>query len=72
MAEIELNREKSMRILNSADASPDARVIAAFAVMFFEATEHAEDLEPETYAIAHKLLRMGASELDQAREPTNG
>jgi len=70
--EIELNREKSMRILNRTDASQDARVVAAFAVMFFEATEHADDLHPETYAIAHKLLRMGASELDQAKEQANG
>ncbi|MBD3825636.1 hypothetical protein [Stenotrophomonas sp.] len=72
MGEIKLNREDSMRILNSTDASPDARVIAAFAVMFFEAVEHADELDAETYAIAHKLLRMGASELDHAREQANG
>lgn len=47
-------------------------MIAAFAVMFLEATEHADDLNPETYTVAHRLLRMGASELDQAREPANG
>lgn len=65
MGEIKLNIDDSMRILNSADTGPNERVIAASAVAFFEANKAVGELDPETKTIAHKLLRMTASALDE-------
>lgn len=73
MAEIQLNREDSMRLLNEAhDDQPNARVVAAAAVLFFEITDAADDIEPDTRQIVHKLLRMSGSAMDEAVEAARG
>lgn len=73
MAEIKLNREDSMRLLNEAhDDQPNARVVAAAAVLFFEVTDAADALDGETRQIVHKLLRMSGSALDEAVEAARG
>lgn len=65
MAEVTLNRDDSMRILNDPASSPEATLIAACAVTFFAANDAAEDVDDETRTIAHKLLRMTATRLDE-------
>lgn len=73
MAEIKLNREDSMRLLNEAhDDQPNARVVAAAAVLFFEVTDAADAVDGETRQIVHKLLRMSGSALDEAVEAARG
>lgn len=73
MAEIKLNREDSMRLLNEAhDDQPNARVVAPAAVLFFEVTEAADAVDGETRQIVHKLLRMSGSALDEAVEAARG
>lgn len=73
MAEIKLNREDSMRLLNEAhDDQPNARVVAATAVLFFEVTDAAYAVDGETCQIVHKLLRMSGSALDEAVEASRG
>ncbi|ENE1253428.1 hypothetical protein ABM187_003651 [Stenotrophomonas maltophilia] len=67
MAEVTLKREDSMKILNSPDASRDARVIAACAVALFECSDDGQTAV-STRQIAHKLLRMSAAALDEAAE----
>ncbi|WP_147423566.1 hypothetical protein [Xanthomonas sp. CFBP 7698] len=71
MPEIQLNREESMRILNNPDAGSEAKVIAACAVAFFACID-GESMNPETRTIAHKLLRMTSSALDEAEEDSHG
>ncbi|MGQ5243996.1 hypothetical protein ACULMA_04805 [Xanthomonas arboricola pv. corylina] len=56
-----------MRILNNPDASSDAKVIAACAVAFFACNEGGL-MAQDTRTIAHKLLRMTSSALDEAEE----
>ncbi|WP_088100308.1 hypothetical protein [Xanthomonas retroflexus] len=69
MPEIKLNREDSMQLLNDGrDDQPNARVVAAAAVLFFEIAEAADDVDGNTRQIVHKLLRMSASALDEAAE----
>ena len=64
MAEVQLNKQDSLRLLNSTEASSDSRVIAACALAFFESTD-SEALDGKTKAIAQKLLRMAAAALDE-------
>ncbi|MDY4296788.1 MULTISPECIES: hypothetical protein [unclassified Xanthomonas] len=68
MGEIQLNRADFLRLVNNEDASPDAKVIASFALAFFAVVEAGGEIEKDTAAIAHKLMRMAASEIDQALE----
>jgi hypothetical protein len=57
-----------MSILNNAESVPDARVIAASAVAFFEANRHAEDISHETRCIALKLSHNIAIEMYREHE----
>lgn len=66
MGEITLNAERAMSILNNPDATPDARVIAACTIAFFEANDHAEVVEKSTRAIALKLSHMVAAAIYDA------
>lgn len=68
MDKIQLNRADSLRVVNNEDASPDAKVIASFALAFFAVMEAADVIEKETAAIAHKLMRVAVREIDQAME----
>lgn len=73
MPEIKLNREECLRLLNEANTDqPNARVVAAAAVLFFEVTDAADDVDGETRQIVHKLLRMSGSALDEAVEAARG
>lgn len=67
MAKLTLNREESMKILNNPEASRDARVIAACAVALFECSDEGQ-VAVSSRQIAHKLLRMSATVLDDASE----
>lgn len=71
MGQVTLNYEDSMRILNNADANPDARVIAACFVAFFETKNHAEDLDSSTRTIALKLSHMVAASIYDALASTD-
>jgi len=71
MGEITLNHEDSMRILNNAEANPDARVIAACAVAFLEARNHADEIDPSTATIALKLSHMVAAQIYSLPVPTD-
>lgn len=63
MSSVTLNYEECKRILDNADAAPDARVIAAGAIAFFEAARHAGDISSDTRAITLKLAHNIASEM---------
>jgi hypothetical protein len=63
MAQISLNYDECKRILDNADAAPDARVIAASAIALFEASRHADDISSDTRAITLKLAHNIASEM---------
>lgn len=67
MADITLKREDSLRILNDANSTADARVIAACAMALFECSG-GELSEQSTRPIAHRLLRMAAAALDTTAE----
>jgi len=69
MGQVTLNYEDSMRILNNAKANPDARVIAACFVAFFEAKTHAEDLDSSTRSIVLKLSHMSAAAIYDIATP---
>lgn len=68
MGEISLNPADSLKVLNSPDADPNSRVIAACAMAMFEASDHADDIEPSTRAIALKLSHMVAAAIYDAQE----
>lgn len=73
MPEIKLAREDCMDLLNQANTDqPNARVIAAAAVLFFEVTGAGDAVYGETYQIVHRLLRMSGSALDEAMEAARG
>jgi len=73
MPEIKLNREDCLHLLNQTNTEqPNARVVAAAAVLFFEVTDAADDVDGETRQIVHKLLRMSGSALDEAVEAARG
>lgn len=61
LAQITLNREDAKRILDNPEASGDARVIAAFTIAFFEANDHAAEIDPDTRAITLRLAHMCAA-----------
>lgn len=63
MGQVTLNYDECMRILENADALPDARVIAASAIAFFEASRHSEEITTDTRAITLKLAHNIASEM---------
>ena len=63
MGSISLNYEECKKILDNPDASPDARVIAASAIAFFEAARHADDISSDTRSITLKLAHNIASEM---------
>lgn len=60
MGEITLNFDDSLRILNNPEASPDARVIAACFVAFFETQNCVDEIDSSTRTIALKLSHMVA------------
>ena len=62
MPSITLNKDDAMRILNNRESSPNARIIAAHTVAFFESAEHAEDSDASTRSIALKLSHMASAE----------
>lgn len=64
MGQITLNFDDSMHILNNPDAAPDATVVAAAFIVFFNAQENGDAVTAETRSIAQKLLRMAATALD--------
>lgn len=68
MGQISLNREDAMRVLNTLKASPDARIIAACTIAFFEAREHSEDVDSATRSIALKLCHMVGAEIYAAAD----
>lgn len=70
MGQISLNYMDSMRILNNPDANPDARVIAACFVAFFETKNHAGELDSATCTIAMKLSHMIAASIYDRSVPT--
>lgn len=72
MGEIKISLEDSMRILNNDHSTPNARVIAACAVAFFEIENAGDGINSSSRTIAHKLFRMSASALDDARESDHG
>ena len=56
-----------MRVLGDAESSPDARVVAACSIAFFEALDHAEIIHAPTRAIALKLSHMVAAQIYDAK-----
>lgn len=64
MAEVQLNKQDSLWLLNSTNGSCDSRVIAACALAFFESSD-GDAIDGKSKAIAHKLLRMAAAALDE-------
>lgn len=66
MGQITINRDHAMGVLNDANADPTARVIAACTVAFFEANDHADEIDSSTRSIALKLSHMVASAIYDA------
>lgn len=64
MGQITLNYDDSKRILDNPDASPDARVIAACFIAFFETSNHVDEIDSSTRAIVLKLSRMVSGVID--------
>jgi hypothetical protein len=60
MGQITLNFADAKRVLDSKDAGPDARVIAACTIAFFVTNDEVDDITPATRAIALKLSHMTA------------
>jgi len=70
MGQVTLNYEDSMRILNTEDAHPDAKVVAACFIAFFTTKNHADDINPSTRAIALKLSHMLAAAIYDTQPQT--
>lgn len=68
MGQITLNLEDSMKIINSPDAAPAARMIAAAFIAFHEANEGAEEVDSATRSICLKLNHMTAAAIYDAAE----
>ena len=68
MGQVTLNYDECKRILDNANAAPDARVIAAAGIAFFEAARHADDITSETKSITLKLAHNIASEMYRESE----
>ena len=76
MAEISLNRNECERVLANEESEPGSRLVAAFAIAFFEANESAEDAGRESLHVAQQLLHMTQRAIYDAQglrmEPTDG
>ena len=68
MGQITLNYEDSKKILDNPDSAPDARVIAAAFIAFFEVKNHADAIDPKTRGITLKLSHMIAGAIYEAGE----
>jgi hypothetical protein len=68
MPQITLNRDDAKKILDNPGASPDARLIAAFTIAFFESHDHAEDIGPDTRSIVLKLAHLSADAIYKGAE----
>ena len=66
MPKITLNRQESEAVLANPDSDSGSRLIAAAAILFFEANESAEDASKESIFIAQKLMHMTQAEIYEA------